>query len=380
LSHLVAGLRALGHEVSLIRPRQRSEQTAEKTEPSATLVRGLALPMYREVRVGLPSPKLLRRCWTTRRPDVVYVATEGPLGWSALRIARELDLPVAGGFHTNFYSYLDHYHAGWMRSLVVRYLRNFHGQASATIVPSASLRQQLHELGFTNVGVLGRGVDANLFHPRRRSAALRRSWNASDRSLVALYVGRLAPEKNFEVAAQAYSALKRLDSSTRFAVVGDGPIRASLERKYRDVIFCGVRTGESLAEHYASADIFLFPSLTETFGNVTLEAMASGLAVVAFDYAAAQIHIVNGENGLLAPYGDARSFVEAAGKIAGASERLAEVRLRARAHASTLDWDVVVKKFLILLRSVMESEARAATAPKSALEAPATRHALAQLD
>ena len=380
LSHLVRGLRERGHDVALIRPRQPGEGSGRKAEPAATLVRGLPLPIYRDVRVGLPSRQILRRSWTDRRPDVAYVATEGPLGWSALRVARDLGIPVLSGFHTNFHSYLDHYHAGWMRFLVLHYLRSFHGQASGTVVPNAELRRQLHRLGFKNVEILGRGVDATMFHPGRRSAALRRTWGASDGAPVALYVGRLAREKNFDLAAEAYYALKLSDSSMRFAVVGNGPLQASLEKKYSDVIFCGMRTGESLAEHYASADIFLFPSLTETFGNVTLEAMASGLAVVAFDYAAAQNHIVDGESGILAPYGDSRSFVQAAVNVAGAREMLAAVRLRARAHAATLDWQWVVEKFLTLLRKAMDTEARVLTAPTTAVASPASHQALAQTD
>jgi glycosyltransferase involved in cell wall biosynthesis len=330
------------------------------------------------MRVGLPSRKLVRRCWTEWRPDVVYVATEGPLGWSALRVARYLGIAVLSGFHTNFHSYLDHYYVGWMRCVVLQYLRRFHAQASGTLVPNPELRRELHRLGFKNVKVLGRGVDANLFHPRRRSAALRRAWGVSDDDRVALYVGRLAPEKNFDLAAEAYHAMRLSDSSMRFAVVGDGPRRAALERKYSDIIFCGVRTGEALAEHYASADIFLFPSLTETFGNVTLEAMASGLAVVAFDYAAAQNHIINGESGLLAPYADSRSFVQTAVKIADSREMLGELRLRARAQAATLDWGLVVETFLSSLHGAMNTSAR--EIPESAVQAPGSRGVLAQTD
>jgi glycosyltransferase involved in cell wall biosynthesis len=359
VGHLVRGLREIGHHVSLIRPRHRGEDVARGADPALTLVRGLPLPIYKEVRVGVPSPRVLRGCWNDQRPDVIYVATEGPLGWSALRVARSLGIPVLSGFHTNFHTYLDHYHSAWMRSMVVAYLRSFHDKACGTVVPNLELRRQLRRLGFKNVEVLGRGVDANLYSPRRRNAALRRQWGVSDGQPVALYVGRLAPEKNIDLAAEAYYAMRRAAPAIKFIVVGDGPLRASLEKRYPEVIFCGVRTGESLAEHYASADIFLFPSLTETFGNVTLEAMASGLAVVAFDYAAARTHIIDGESGVLAAYGDARAFVQAALKIAGAPEMMAEIRGRARAHAATLDWRRVVERFSMLLSKATESAARA---------------------
>ena len=378
LGHLVEGLRDSGHEVSLVRPRQRGERGVRQIAPAMTLTQGLPLPIYRDVRIGLPSPRVLRRCWTRRPPDVAYVATEGPLGWSALRVACSLGIPVLSGFHTNFHNYLKHYHAAWMRSLVIRYLRSFHEQGSGTVVPNPELRRQLRDLGFRNVEVLGRGVDATLFQPRRRSAALRRSWGAAVEQPVALYVGRLAAEKNFELAAEAFYAMKRAHGGARFVVVGDGPLRPSLEKKYPDIIYCGTRTGESLAEHYASADVFLFPSLTETFGNVTLEAMASGLAVVAFDYAAAREHIVDGQSGLLAPYGDRGSFIEAAVRMPGAPRVVAEMRHRARARAATLDWGLVVERFLTLLRKAMNSAGR--TLADTPFEAPLAGSPLAQTD
>src|SRR5262249_15493122 len=148
-----------------------------------------------------------------------------------------------------------------------------------------------------------------LFTPQRRSTRLRHMWHASDNDLVLLYVGRVAREKNLHLAIEVYHAMKQLSRGVKFVIVGDGPLQAALQRRRTDLIFCGVQTGERLAEHYASADIFLFPSKTETFGNVTLEAMASGLAVIAYNYAAARMHIADGESGVLVPYGDARAFV-----------------------------------------------------------------------
>ncbi len=155
---------------------------------------------------------------------------------------------------------------------------------------------------------------------------------------MALYVGRLAPEKNVPLAVEAYRAMQRVQGAARFVIVGDGPLRGELERAHPDLVFCGMRTGADLAAHYASADVFLFPSETETFGNVTLEAMASGLVVVAYDYAAARIHIAHGESGVLVPRGDARAFVEGAARArssAGAPARDAPARQGARGHAST---------------------------------------------
>jgi glycosyltransferase involved in cell wall biosynthesis len=167
--------------------------------------------------------------------------------------------------------------------------------------------------------------------------------------MAALYVGRVAPEKNLRVAVAAYRVMQRLSPSVKFVIVGDGPFRATLQREHPDLIFCGVQRGEALARHYASADVFLFPSETETFGNVTLEAMASGLVVVAYDYAAARMHITHGETGVLVPYGESPAFADAAASLAHAPQSLHKMRRRAQAYARALDWPHVVEKLETLL-------------------------------
>jgi glycosyltransferase involved in cell wall biosynthesis len=284
----------------------------------------------------------------------VYVATEGPLGWSALRAARRLRVPVLSGFHTNFHGYARHYRGGWLAPAVVRYLRWFHNRTDGTLVATHDLRGQLQAHGFANLNLLGRGVDGHLFAPARRSQALRRAWGASDDEPVLIYVGRLAPEKNIDVAIAAYRAMQRHRPSLRFVLVGDGPLRGTLEQAHPDLVFCGAQTGERLAAHYASGDVFLFPSETETFGNVTLEALASGLVVVAYDYAAARMHIESDETGTLAPFGDAGAFVDAAVALLRSPERLDRMRRRARESVAQLSWDRVVERFEALMLDAIE--------------------------
>ena len=338
LARLAGGLRARGHAVSVVRPRQPSDGRVggeRGRDPELTLVRGFGLPAYKEVRVGLPAAGTLRDCWNERRPDAVYVATEGPLGWSAVRTANRLGVPVFSGFHTNFADYAGHYGLGWLAPVVQGYLRRLHNRTRGTLVASAELRRRLLGIGFNGVHVLGRGVDGELFDPARRSAGLRATWGAGSKDLVALYVGRLAPEKNVPLAVEAYRAMQRVQSAARCVIVGDGPLRGELEKAHPDLVFCGMRTGADLAAHYASADVFLFPSETETFGNVTLEAMASGLVVVAYDYAAARIHVAHGESGVA---GAARGCARlrrgrrGARSSAGVPARDAPVRQSARGH------------------------------------------------
>jgi glycosyltransferase involved in cell wall biosynthesis len=362
LARLAQGLLARGHQVSIVRPRQpKTDGPGERCEPSVILVRGLPLPGYKGLRFGLPAGWRLRTCWLRQPPDVVYVATEGPLGWSAVQTARRLGIPVVSGFHTNFHSYARHYRAGWLRHVIFRYLCSFHNRTMRTLVPSTELHDRLKAMGVRHVSVLSRGVDSGLFHPARRSAALRQQWGVTDQDLAVLYVGRVAPEKNLGLAVDAYRAMQRLNQALKFVIVGDGPLCTTLQKAHPDFIFCGVHTGEQLAQYYASADVFLFPSETETFGNVTLEAMASGLVVVAYDYAAANMHLRHGETGVLVPYGDAQAFIDAAVQLACKPLSLDHIRRQARACAARIDWQCVVDRFEALLMRVLPQRAAAQT-------------------
>ena len=350
LSHLVEGLLAQGLSVSVVRPyQQRSDLGRDSQDSKVTLVRGLPLPGYRGLQFGLPACGVLCRSWKRARPDAVYVATEGPLGWSALRIARRMGIPALTGFHTNYHSYTRHYRVGWLQDLAFRYLRRFHNQSTGTLVATPDLRERLQTLGFKNVSILGRGVDKELFAPQRRSSDLRRAWGLSDNDLAILYVGRIAPEKNVKLAVDAYRAMKQRSGAVKFVVVGNGPACGALQRENTDLIFCGLRTGEQLATHYASADVFLFPSETETFGNVTLEAMASGLAVIAYDYAAARMHIKHDETGVLVPYGDSTAFVGSAARLVSDRLSLGRIRRQAREYVSSIEWRHIVERFEMLL-------------------------------
>src|SRR5262249_48469856 len=249
----------------------------------------------------------------------------------------------------NFHSYARHYRLGWLQPLIFHYLCRFHHRTSGTLVPSVELRDHLQAVGLHNVSVLGRGVDTQLFTPERRCAALRRTWGVSESDLAVLYVGRIAPEKNLELAVAAYRAMQRCSASVQCIVVGDGPLRAPLQKAHPDLIFCGIQTGRQLARHYASADVFLFPSETETFGNVTLEAMASGLVVVAYNYAAAKMHIRHGETGVLVPYGESKAFIDSAGKLTREPQALYKIRRQAREYVATISWQCVVERFATLL-------------------------------
>jgi glycosyltransferase involved in cell wall biosynthesis len=361
LSRLVKGLRARGNRVSVVHPRQRNG--APNREFDDIRVRGLPLPGCHGLQFGMPAGRLLKQVWNHHRPEVVYVATEGPLGWSAVRAAQNMGIPAVSGFHTNFHSYCKHYSVGWLQHVALRYLRWFHNQTERTLVSNEELRDQLKDVGFLNVGIIERGVDSQLFTPERRCTELRREWRLSKDDLALIYVGRIAPEKNLAVAVEAYRAIKRFNGRIKFVLVGDGPQRQSLQRENPDLIFTGIRTGEELGRYYASADVFLFPSETETFGNVTLEAMASGLAVVAYNYACAKLHITNGETGILVKFGDAKSFVGSACEMMREPRDIKRIGRLGRQYASYLGWDRVVERFESLLLNAARQGRRTAASP-----------------
>lgn len=346
ISRMVEGLRRR-HVVELIRPRQNPQDSAKNEFTlQEVLVRGFPIPRYQGLQLGLPAKRRLIKLWTRQRPDVVHLVTEGPLGSSALAAARKLGIPVSSDFHTNFHSYSRHYGFGWLQKTVAGYLRNFHNRTDATLVPTQELRDTLAQDDYQNLQVVARGVDTTLFHPGKRSEKLRLQWGVvADDELAVIYVGRISAEKNMPLVLRTFKAMQSINPKLRLVLVGDGPVRAELQRQNPGYIFAGMRTGEDLAAHYASGDIFLFPSMTETYGNVTVEAMASGLAVVAYRYAAAAEHIIHERNGLHAGFGNEEEFIVQASKLAIDASRVHKMRMQAHQTMLKLDWQNIVDEF-----------------------------------
>ena len=350
LGRLREGLRQKGHRVHVI----HTGLNAGRGESQAAAV---PLPGYPAVRVGLPKPFEFPTRWMARRPDVIYIATESLMGKSAMKAANALGIPVVSGFHTNFHDYMDRYRVGVLRPLAMSYLKRFHQRANLTVVPSREVADRLAAEGVPRVHVLGRGVDTGLFSPSMRSEVLRRVWGAEPDVPVAVMVGRVAPEKNFDLAMAAFHRMRAEVPELRCVVVGDGPLRPKLEAAFPWVHFAGVQTGEELARYYASCDVLLFPSETETFGNVLLEGMASGLACVGYDYAAARSHVQHGVNGLKVAKGDEEAFIAEALRSLrmGPSH---ELRIAARQSVESLGWDHIVGGLESILQQAATSGAR----------------------
>src|SRR5687767_13235142 len=262
---MAEGLQKRGHSVQLVRPRQNGhDHAASGPGFEEILGRGIPIPRYTQLKMGLPAKAELFGHWSRRRPDVVHIATEGPLGWSALAAARRLGIPVATDFHTNFHAYSRHYGLAWLARPVAAYLRNFHNRAACTMVPTRQIAEELGALRFERLRVVGRGVNPQVFHPERRSPELRATWGANERTLVALCVSRFAPEKNFPLVIEAYEAMRHERPDVKLVLVGDGPMSETLRKRKVGCVIAGRLVNGKLSAHYASVDVFLFPSTTET--------------------------------------------------------------------------------------------------------------------
>lgn len=356
LGALVRYLTASGDEVQLIHP-DYGESIDGHWQTHA--VRSVRLPFYRELYLPLPPFGAVRRAIDAFRPDIVHIATEATLGLSVLRFARKRRLATVSSFHTNFDQYSRHYGVGWLRSLIWRYLRGFHNRTRETYVPSQATIRQLEALGFERLVLWKRGVDADTFHPGRSGRdEVRRALGWAPEDIVIAHVSRIAPEKNVDYLADALAIVAARRPEVRVLMVGDGPSRGVLERRLGDSArFVGYKKGQELADHYAAADIFAFASLTETFGNVVLEAMASGLPVVAVRAGGVAETVLPGETGSLVDPSDppdalAQELIRLV-EQPGERRRMAEA---ARRYGESQSWSAIMgglrERYLAVLAEV----------------------------
>lgn len=354
LSKLVTRLHERRYVLQLIRPRPDQSQR-EPLASEELQVKAFPVLDYDGVHIGWINPSRLRTFWKAHRPDVIYIATEGPLGMVALRVARQLGIPVVSGFHTNFDQYSQHYLLlRIVRPFVSRFLKRFHNKTAMTLVPTQQQAHRMTSQGYQRVNVMGRGLDHALFSPSHRDDSLRQEWGATDQDCVALYVGRLAIEKNIPLLIESLKALRQQNPHQIAVVVGDGPMRKEVEKQLPWVRCIGFQQGEQLARYYASADFFVFPSLSETFGNVVTEAMASGLAVVAFDYAAAGELIHSGSNGIVVSCHDKAAFIEAVLHLQQDLDMINRLKVAARERVAPLEWSRIADTFIDYLHQAKE--------------------------
>ena len=341
LGQLVNHLERSGDTVQVVHP----DYGKTKGGPDHHLVKAWPLPFYREVSVPLPPFGKVHRTIAAFRPDLIHVATEFTLGLSVLREALRRKVPVVSSFHTNFDQYCDHYRMGWAKGVAWRYLRWFHNQTLETYVPSRATIADLESRGFERLVLWPRGVDGTLFRPDRPGRdRVRQSLGFTPDDVVIGHVSRLAAEKNVMHLAEALKAVGETRSNVRFLLVGDGPARTELEKEMGpNARFVGYQGGEDLADHYAAADLFAFASLTETFGNVVLEALASGLPAVAVRAGGVGEIVRSGETGILVEPGDPSAVM--ANALIGLTDNPGlrrEMGESARSYALTQTWPAIM--------------------------------------
>jgi len=335
IGRLADAVRERGGEATVITVNAGGGAAAEGVE------RWPAAPFwaYPELRIAAPRVGEARRLLQRLQPDLVHAATPFGIGLAARAAARAEGIPLVSSFHTDFASYLRYYRLQPLSAVAWPYLRWFHNGGLRTFVPTAHGADDLRGRGFTGVRVWGRGVDRERFSMRFRSRALRSALGLGDNDTLFLSVGRLAAEKGIDTILEAARHLQSTSGNRiRVAFVGDGPAEGRFRAAApRGTIFAGRLLGEALSECYASADGFVFASTTDTFGNVLLEAMASGLPVIAPD-SGPTLDVANGGNAFVVPAHDALAMAGAMQRLAGDASLRVKLRLRGLETVRERDW------------------------------------------
>lgn len=345
LNRLVDFLQRRGVPVLIFAPTV--ETPAFEAVGELVSVPSIPIPSRSEYRISLGLSKSARRRLDAFAPTLIHIAVPDIAGYQALKLAGKRKLPVVASYHTRYDTYLKFYRLGGLERLGRRYLRNFYNKCLMVYPPSESMAQIIRDEGFSdNVQVWSRGVDADLFSPARRSLEWRRSLGVGDDEVLVTFVGRLVKEKNTDLVVRIFKALNERGIGFRAMFVGNGPEEETIRAAVPDALFTGFLVGDDLSRAYASADIFLFPSESETFGNVTLEAMASGLPTVCADASGSRSLVADGETGYLISASDEAGFIE---RLAGLIEN-APLRARmgkaARQRALKFSWDDILSGLL----------------------------------
>ncbi|MGE3527308.1 MAG: glycosyltransferase family 4 protein, partial [Gemmatimonadales bacterium] len=340
LLRLSEALQARGHAVRVYSasyplPGGRPDRPEAHRSPSIPLF------LYPDVQWAFPRFRDVLDDARAFRPDVVHVATEFAMGKAGLKVARALDVPVIASAHTDYERYAGRYGLDWVMRAGWRYLRWFYGQTGKVLCPSSVYERHLHARGVRHTGIWTRGVETDLFNPVWRSDEFRRSLGVGPRDLLVAYVGRIAREKDLDLLVEAWELLGRRDD-VKLLLVGKGPMEQELqERDIPGVRVAGVLQGRDLSVAYASADLFAFPSSTETFGNALLEAMASGLPCLAAAAGGVVEFARHGANAWLVEPQSANAITRGLERLLADTELRRRLSLGALQTARDRRWDVI---------------------------------------
>jgi glycosyltransferase involved in cell wall biosynthesis len=353
----------LKHTAGLARPRiyTAADLPVETPEYFAVPSAGVGLPYYREMRIYWPRLTRLARALRHDEVDVVHITTPGPVGLAGRWLGRKLGLPVVGSYHTHLGDYARLLSGSdRLGAWTDAYLRWFYGLSDSVLVPSRAAARLLASRGYAanRLRVWPRGVDADAFSPRKASADWRRRWKVDPRRPAILYVGRLSPEKGLALMPKLQRLLHRAAVAHQFVFVGDGPMGALLRQEMPDAVFLGALSHADVAVAMASADLFLFPSATDTFGNVVLEAQASGLPTLVTSEGGPAERVVDSETGYISTPGDVRAVADTVIPLLRSQVRRQRMGEAAREWAEQHTWRAAMEPLLAAWR-----DAQRATAP-----------------
>lgn len=360
LNRLVAYLERQGIAVRVYSPTSPTPAF----EPAGTLISVPSIPLPRraEYRVALGMPRAVREDLLRFKPTLFHLSAPDLLGFSALRFAKRLGIPAVASFHTRFETYLKYYGLEWMQPYVLRYMKHFYHQCAQIYAPCACIADVLLNEGLArNIRIWSRGVDRRQFHPGRRDWGWRQSLGIGPDEVVLVFVGRLVLEKGLDVFAGISDQLTARGVAHRVLIVGEGPEKAAMQERLPRAIFTGFLSGDQLARAYASSDIFINPSTTEAFGNVTLEAMASGLPSICADATGSRSLIIHGTNGYLANPTSLEDYVSLTRQLVEDSLLRRHMGAAGRRISAQYDWDMVMRSLVSHYQEVLAAHATTAT-------------------
>lgn len=353
LNRLVAFLEANDIPVIVFGPTV--DNPAIDHEGEFVSVPSVPVPGRPEYRITVGFPDSAQNRLREFNPTLIHLATPDVLGFRAMRWGQANNIQIVASYHTHFTSYLKYYNLDMLKMLGWKYLEWFYSQCKHVYVPSPSMADELNAEGITDgIRIWARGVDTGQFSPDFRDMEWRRSKGFNDDDKVVTFVSRLVWEKNLQTFVDTVKRLQQSHSNIRAMIVGDGPAKKELEHMLPEAHFTGFVTGDDLSRAYANSDVFLFPSETETFGNVTLEAMSSGLPCVVADATGSRSLVESGVNGFLAPPRDTKAFAQCVSKITENSELYADMSKAARQKALAYSWENVNSKLLDNYREALE--------------------------
>lgn len=341
LNRLVRYLMSNGHQVLVFAPS--TNPPAFEHEGKLIVVPSVSAPGREEYRISCGLPDSAVDELRAFKPDIIHIATPDPLGFQALMYALQRKIPVVASYHTHFTSYLGYYGLGIIESLTWKYLRWFYAQVEHVYVPSPSMVDMLSDHGFhNNMRIWARGIELDRFNPSRRSQAWRSSMGIGPDDVLVTMVSRLVWEKEMDTLRNTFELLHKQYPGVKTMVVGDGPALSEMKATMDDTIFSGHLDGENLARAYASSDIFVFPSISETFGNVTLEALASGVPAVVANAQGNSSLVRHGHHGFLVTPKSHKEFANAIGKLISNPTLRNEFSQNALSFAQQFSWSTIL--------------------------------------